>query len=169
MDSILMSIEDVLGDVKAGGLTASWGSMLPNDVGGKMYNSLTTWFRIVLSSTHDDASIVEGWLARQHFVSHALVLTRLNVAADDSWEPLDVRAAHLRGMRSAGTHVAAVIDTDPNFVAHAMQVGVTGLLFGHPRAAKDRLDLGRQGIRSWDAIEAEQEMRGRTSSPVETA
>jgi len=134
--------------------------MLPNDVGVRLYSSLQQWFRVVLSSTCPDHGMVQTWLARQGLKGHGQVLSAEGLP--EPFEDIDIRANHLRMLRSGGTPVGLLIDHDPRVVTHAMQVGVTGLCFGMPRTAERRLDIGRQGIRDWSSIEEEYADRERT-------
>lgn len=147
----MMAVEGVLGVSDEFTIT-----MMPSDEGRALYEGLSHVYRMVLVTSEPDESRVEHWLRSQGIQEYAQVLTP---APGWSGEPIDARAAQLRGLRASRTAVGLVVDTSPLVVVHAMSVGVTGLLFGPPRPAPGRVDLGKRRVRDWSAIEGELDMQ----------
>lgn len=147
----MMAVEGVLGSSEE-----FVANMLPNDPALRLYASLEGLHRMVLVSNAPAPAPVEWWLRSNGVNDYVMLMTAL-LSADAS--TADQREAQLRALRASRTAVSLVIDADPATVAHAMSVGVTGLLYGQPRPAAGRVDLGGRRIRDWSAIEAEVEIR----------
>jgi len=143
----MMAVEGVLGNSDE--FSAS---MLANDVAVRLYGSLSAYHRVVLVTSAEDTRAVDWWLRTQGVLDYVQILPR---PLDAGPEVADVREAQLRALRASRTAVVLVVDSDAATVAHAMSVGVTGLLYGPPRPAAGRMDLGARRIRDWSAIVGE--------------
>lgn len=127
-------------------------NMLQDDTALRLYASLADYNRVVLVTSHPTAEHVDWWLRTHGIHDYAQVVCSLLQQAGSVAEE---REAQLRALRAARTAVGLVVDSDPATVAHAMSVGVTGLLYGPPRPAAKRVDLGARRIRDWSDIETE--------------
>lgn len=127
-------------------------NMLHNDVALRLYAALSAIYRVVLVTSAPDAQPVDWWLRTHGVNDYVQIICSL---LPQEGEVVEEREAQLRALRASRTAVTLVVDSDAPTVAHAMSVGVTGLLFGPPRPASGRVDLGARRIRDWSAIEAE--------------
>lgn len=150
----MLAVEGVLGNADE-----FRSNMLPNDPALRLYASLEGLHRMVVVTSAPQPAPVEWWLRSNGVSDYVMIMTAL-VSMDAL--TVDHRAAQLRALRASRTDVAFVVDSDAATVAHAMSVGITGLLYGQPRPPAARVDLAQRRIRDWSAIEAETELRRST-------
>lgn len=150
MTTAVLAIEGVLGDSFDFSMT-----MLTTPAARKLYAALESYYRIVLLTSEPSYEKASFWLRTNGFQSFGLLVNGQPEALDH----MANRFTQLRALRSSRTVVEIVVDADPLVVAHAMATGSTGLLWGNPRPASQRLDMQTNPIRDWSAIEHEQDLQ----------
>lgn len=118
-----------------------------------LYASLAAFHRIVLVG--EDADTDSRWLKLNGLDDHAQLLIG----------SMDVALRHARGQLALD--IRLLVSPSPATVAAAMHLGVTSLLFAHPRFARPefRNDVEREP-REWDAIVAEMDAQTNASVRV---
>lgn len=124
--------------------------MLRADVGGapipegfNLYQALVQQYRMCVVLEDGNTAEAAVWLRKEGFRDYV----QLHVQ-----RPLDDRLVQLRRLQSTGT-VELIIDANPDAITGAMSLGITGMLFGHPRVTRPewRPDYERTP-RPWDTL-----------------
>lgn len=123
----------------------------PIPEGLELYRSLVTTQRVAVVLDDLDQPGAALWLKKEGLADYVMLHPMRPVDED--------RVAQLRRLRALGG-VSMVIDPDPQAVAGAMKMGITGLLFAQPKVARPefRPDFEREP-RPWDSMVAEVEFQ----------
>lgn len=136
----------------AGLVAISLDGVLRADVGGtpipegfNLYQALLEMYRVCVVLDDPDSVDAALWLRKEGLRGYAQLHVR---------RPLDDRAMQYRRLMALGP-VELVIDGNPAAVAGAMELGLTAMLFAHPRAHRPewRPDYERTP-RPWDQLVA---------------
>lgn len=117
----------------------------PISEGFKLYRTLLSSYRVVLSSTAE-LKYIEHWLKTNYLFDYADILTDKDFYGDQN-----LRMRHLE-LSKQGGKVELYVDGDPDNCAEALSTGVPTLLFATPKYFKTHREL-----RPWEVITQEQE------------
>lgn len=136
----------------AGLVAITLDGVLRADVGGtpipegfNLYQSLLGMYRVCVVLDGNDTTSDALWLRKEGIRDYAQLHQR---------RPLDGRVDQYRRLMALGA-VELVIDGDPEAVAGALELGLTAMLFAHPRAHRPewRPDYER-APKPWDVLVA---------------
>lgn len=126
-----------------GVLKTETGDPIPEGI--KLYRILAEHYRVVITS---DMS----WQKTDHWLRSNLIVGYGDIYDDRYfYEGQDLRSRHLAIARAAG-RVDLFIDVDADRCAEAAAMGITTLLFAHPKFIRTSRE-----IRSWDVLADEVE------------
>jgi len=126
-----------------GVLKTETGDPIPEGI--KLYRILAEHYRVVITS---DMS----WQKTDHWLRSNLIVGYGEIYDDRYfYEGQDLRSRHLAIARAAG-RVDLFIDVDADRCAEAAAMGITTLLFAHPKFIR-----ASREIRSWDVLADEVE------------
>ena len=126
-----------------GVLKTETGDPIPEGI--KLYRILAEHYRVVITS---DMS----WQKTDHWLRSNLIVGYGEIYDDRYfYEGQDLRSRHLAIARAAG-RVDLFIDVDADRCAEAAAMGITTLLFAHPKFIRTSRE-----IRSWDVLADEVE------------
>ena len=136
-----------------GGLAAvTLDGVLRSEVGGApipegvaLYQALVEQYRLCIVLDENDTAAAALWLRKENLRGYAQLHVR---------RPLDDRLMQYKRLMALGP-VEIVVDGDPTAVAGALELGLTALLFAHPRAHRPewRPDYER-APKPWDELVA---------------
>jgi hypothetical protein len=142
------------------------GAVIPE--GFNLYQALVTTYRIAVVLDDTDTELTGLWLRKNGFRDYVQIIPLRPVDREGlgflrgSNPP--PRLSQYRRARGVGG-VELVIDPDPAVVAGAMEMGITGMLFGHPKLARPEFRPDHTvEPRPWDQLVAQVEYQ-RTVEP----
>lgn len=133
------------------------GSVIPE--GFNLYNALVSVYRVAVVLDDEDQNEAGVWLRKEGMRDFVLLHPQRPVDRDmlgyDVDTPLPARVSQYRRLRGVGG-IELAIDPDPLAVAGAMGMGITAMLFGHPKIARPefREDYEREP-RPWNELVAQ--------------
>lgn len=115
----------------------------PIPEGFSLYHALVTTYRVCVVLDVYGTAADALWLRKEGMTGFAQLHAR---------RPLDDHETQYRRLQALGP-VELVVDSDPAAVSAAMDLGITAMLFGHPRASRPewRPDYERTP-KPWDAL-----------------
>lgn len=121
---------------------------MPIPEGFNLYQALVQRYRICVVLDDTDTASAALWLRKEGMRDYVQLHQQ---------RPLDDRLAQYRRLQSTGP-VELIIDADPDAISGAMGLGITGVLFAHPRVTRPewRPDYERTP-RPWDLLAAQVE------------
>lgn len=131
--SALIAIEGVL--------KTETGDPIPEGI--KLFRILSEFYRVVLSSDMDKQK-TEHWLRSHMIVGYGEVYDSTNFFAGR-----ELRMWHLEMAKSVG-RVDLFIDSDSDFCANALSMGIPSIMFASPRFVRTKRD-----VRPWEDLQVE--------------
>lgn len=129
--------------------------------GFNLYQALVTTYRVAVVLDDTDTELAGMWLRKEGMRDFVLLHPQRPVDRDmlgyDRGTDLPPRMSQYRRLRGQGA-VELVVDPDPAVVAGAMEMGLTAMLFGHPKMARPEFrDDYERAPRPWDSLVAQVE------------
>lgn len=144
--------------------------LAPIPEGFNLYQALASTYRVAVVLDDVDRDGAALWLRKEGFRDYVALHPQRLVDRDmlgfDRGTNLPPRVSQYRRLRGVGG-IELVIDADPLAITGALQMGMPGLLFTHPRVARPefRPDHEREP-RPWNALVAEVEYQRTVEPPV---
>lgn len=101
----------------------------PIPEGRRLAEALGRTYKLILVTDANDVEADKIWLQMENIKAAVDVMPGVlatTLRGDDE------RVAQITLLRARGEHVVLLVDSDPERIAAAFQVGITGLLFAHP-------------------------------------
>lgn len=142
----------------------------PVPEGVELYHALISTHRVAVVLDDVDRDGAALWLKKeglQDYVAlHPQRLVDRDMLGFERGTNLPPRCSQYRRLRAQGG-LTLVVDPDPLAIKGAMEMGITGMLFAHPKIARPefRPDHDRQP-RPWDEMVAEVEYQRTVEPPI---
>lgn len=138
--------------------------------GVELYRALISTCRVAVVLDDMDRDGAALWLKKEGLVNYVALhpqrLVDREMLGFDHGTRLPPRVSQYRRLRAQGD-LTAVIDPDPLAITGALKMGITGLLFAHPKVARPEFRHDHDiSPRPWDELVAEVEYQRTVEPPV---